>query len=483
MGDSFLKEGWFGRLQAQGEFYMVSINPSMFREYDIRGREIETELSITSIAHIAKAYGTWLRQKDISVAVVGHDNRQSSESFYRAVIQALQEVGVNVVGIGMCLTPQLYWAQHYLQVQGGAMITASHNPAGWNGLKLARGLSHTLLTDELQEVLAIAQSGSLIEGAGTLVEQNIADVYLKDIVSRVVLARPLKVVVNTANETSSFFSPAIFRALGCEVVEHNTNPDSSYPNYVPNPANVAMMEDTGKVVTQVGADIGLAMDADGDRLGITDEQGNIIWPDRWFSLLARQQLRKHVGASIVFDVKCTEALVEDIVANGGVPVMWKTGHAYIEAKMQEVHAPIGGEESGHVYFADGYYGFDDAHFAALKLLEYISEHQLTLSQIMQSVPKYITTPAMHAEVDDARKYKIVEALTQEFKHEGFRVVDINGARVYMHDGWGLVRATSNLPAIVLRFEAKTQEGLKQIQEYFRKKLAAYPEVSTHWVSA
>lgn len=462
---------------------MANLNKYMFREYDIRGKETDDELSADAVAHIAKAYGTWLINHNIKTAVVGHDSRKRSEEYYQISKQALLSTGVNVVGIGMCLSPMLYWAQHHLQILGGLMVTASHNPAGWNGVKLASGLSETFGQEEIKEIYALTQTERYITGEGSEQEKNITEEWMQDLLCRVKLERPLKIILNTANATGCFFAPEIFRRLGCEVVELNTNPDSSFPNYLPNPANVEMMEDTGKHVVQNKCDVGVGIDADGDRLGLTDELGQIIWPDRWLILLARQVLEKHPHSSIVFDVKCSESLAEDILAHGGVPVMWKTGHTYIVEKMRELGSPLGGEMSGHIMLTDNYYGFDDGVFAGLKILEYLSSTTVPFSKVLDTAPKYFSTPAYHVETGDAEKYKIEQELVAGFKSDGFRVVDINGGRVYMEDGWGLIRASSNLPVLVLRFEAKTQEGLKRIEEEFRRRLGRFDKVGTVWVSA
>jgi phosphomannomutase/phosphoglucomutase len=462
---------------------MSILNPYMFREYDIRGKETEEELNVASVGLIAKSYGTFLRKRGIVSAVVGHDNRETSEAFYQTAVEALRSTGINVIGIGMCLTPMMYWAQYYFKTEGGLMITASHNPSGWNGVKLAKGYSYTLIGDEITEIREVAEKGAFEHGEGTFKEETIKDQYLSDLLSRAKLARPLKIVINTANATSSFFSPELFRKFGCEVIEHNTDPDPTYPHYVPNPANVEMMADTGRVVVANEAAVGVAIDADGDRVGLTDEKGNVIWPDRWLILLARLVLKDHPGAKIIFDVKVSEALPEDILAHGGVPIMWKTGHSYIKQKLHEEQASLAGELSGHVFFVDNFYGFDDANFAALKLLEYISQQSEPLSDIVASTPYYVSTPAYHAHTPDEVKYDIVEKITAEFKAEGYRVIDINGVRAYVEGGWGLIRASSNLPALVIRFEAKTEEALKKIEAIFRAKLEKYPEVATEWESA
>jgi phosphomannomutase/phosphoglucomutase len=359
----------------------------------------------------------------------------------------------------------------------------SDQPAGWNGVKLAKGYSYTLIGDEIKEIRDVAEAENFVAGSGTFQEQNIDDAYIDDLLSRATLHRKLKIVINTANATSSFFSPKLFRKFGCDVIEHNTDPDPTYPHYVPNPANVEMMEDTGRQVMANRANAGVAIDADGDRVGLTDDKGQTIWPDRYMILLARLVLSKKPGAKIIFDVKVSEALPEDIAAHGGIPIMWKTGHSYIKQKLHEEQASLAGEQSGHVFFVDNYYGFDDANFAALKLLEYISSQPQPLSEIIAATPYYVSTPAYHAHADDDVKYKIVDDLTEQFKKEGHRVIDINGARVYMHGGWGLVRASSNLPALVIRFEAKTREDVQKIESAFREKFKQFPEVATEWESA
>ena len=358
---------------------MTPLNPTLFREYDIRGRESDDELNPATVHRIVRAYGTFLRRHNINKAIVGHDNRKTSEAFYAESIRGLRESGIDVIGIGMALTPMTWFAQYRFTYEGGCMVTASHNPGGWNGLKLAYGYSKTVLTPDIQEIRRIADEEDFESGAGSFREENVVEAYMKEIISRVKIGKKLKILINTANATSSFFSPKIFRDAGCEVVEHYTNPDPSFPNYIPNPANVEMMQDTGAQVRAHGADIGIGIDADGDRLGITDEKGEIIWPDRYLILLSRLVLKKYPGSKIVFDVKVSEALPEDIKAHGGVPIMWKTGYSFITTKMREEGAVLAGEQSGHIFFAKDYFGFDDANFAALKLLEYLAQEGRPLS--------------------------------------------------------------------------------------------------------
>ena len=452
----------------------------MFREYDLRGRESEDELNDTSVYYLGRGFGAFLKKRNLSETVVGHDARGTSESFHVDMTKGLTESGINVIDIGTVTTPMSYWSQYFLKVKGLVMITASHNPVGWNGVKFGTDFSYTLLADEMQELYDIISRDEFVNGQGTVTKREIRNDYIRDLLSRANITKKFKILVNTGNGTAGLFAPDLLRDTGCEIVEHFTNVDSAYPNYTPNPDGTAMMEDTGKQTVKNKCDFGFAFDGDGDRLGLVDEKGNTIWPDRYIILLSRLVLSKKPGAKIVFDVKVSEALPEDIKAHGGIPIMWKTGHSYIKSKLAEEKAAMAGEMSGHIFFVEDFYGFDDGFFAALKMLEYLSTQSEPLSKIIASTPYYISTPTIQVKTTDEDKYKIVDVLTQEFKKEGLRVVDINGARVYFDDGWGLVRASSNTPTLVLRFESKTQEGLERIQKIFKEKLDKFPEVSKDW---
>ena len=452
----------------------------MFREYDIRGRESEEELNESSVYSIARGFAKILHENGITDAILARDARGTSESFKKSALRGLVESGINVIDIGIVTTPMSYWAQHHFNVRGLCTITASHNPVGWNGLKLGIGLSRTLLAEEIQALYEIIEKEDYVNGKGSVRAENITEPYMADVLSRIKLTKRFKVLVNTGNGTAGLHAPELLRRAGCEVVEHYTNVDPTYPNYTPNPDGLAMMEDTGTQVVANKSDIGMAFDGDGDRLGITDEKGQVIWPDRYMILLSRHVLAKKPGAKIVFDVKVSEALPEDIAAHGGVPIMCKTGHSYIKAKLNEENAALAGEMSGHIFFAENFYGFDDAFFAALKLLEYMGEQKKTVSEVVASTPYYTSTPTIQVQTTDEDKYRIVETLTKEFKNEGYRVMDINGARVYIDNGWGLVRASSNTPTLVLRFEAKDEKTLEKIQGVFRAKLAAFDTVSAQW---
>ncbi|HVZ12301.1 MAG TPA: phosphomannomutase/phosphoglucomutase [Patescibacteria group bacterium] len=461
---------------------MPQLKKTMFREYDLRGRESDDELNDTSIYHIARGFGTFLKKIGVEEAVVGHDARATSESFHAQAIKGLTECGINVVDIGIVTTPMGYWAQFYLKVKGLLTVTASHNPAGWNGVKLGQDFSKTLLTAELQEIYGIIEKEEYATGQGTVRKEDIKDAYMDDLISRSKIDKKFKVLVNTGNGTAGLYYPELLRKAGCDVVEHYTNVDPSYPHYTANPDGTAMMEDTGKQTVDNKCDFGFAFDGDGDRLGVVDEKGDTIWPDRYIILLSRLVLSKHPGAKIVFDVKVSEALPEDIKAHGGEPIMWKTGHSYIKAKLAEEKAALAGEMSGHIFFVDDFYGFDDAAFASLKFLEFMSTQDKPLSEIVAGTPYYVSTPTIQVTATDEEKYNVVDALTKEFKDEGYKVIDINGARVYTDDGWGLVRASSNTPTLVLRFESKTEEGLEKIKKLFKDKLDKFPVVSREWDS-
>jgi len=459
---------------------MPLLKKTMFREYDIRGREADDELNDTSAYYIGRGFGTFLKKRGIIKAIVGHDARATSEGFHANVIKALTESGIDVINIGTVTTPMSYWSQYYLNTRGLVMVTASHNPVGWNGFKLGSNFSSTLLTDELQEVYNNIANETFEKGNGAVRKEDVSDAYMKDLLSRAKITKKFRILINTGNGTAGLFVPEILHRSGCTVVEHLTKLDPTYPNYAPNPDGTAMMEDTAKQTVANGCDFGFAFDGDGDRLGLVDEKGDVIWPDRYIILLSRLVLSKHPGAKIVFDVKVSEALPEDITAHGGVPIMCKTGHSYIKAKLAEEQAALAGEMSGHIFFVDDFYGFDDGIFASLKILEYLSTQDKPLSQIIATIPYYISTPTIQVKTTDEDKYDVVAALTKEFKSEGYRVIDINGARVYMNDGWGLVRASSNTPTLVLRFESKTREGLERIKAIFKTKLDRFDAVSKEW---
>jgi phosphomannomutase/phosphoglucomutase len=459
---------------------MPQIERTMFREYDIRGRVNQKELNGDTGELIGKAYGTFLRRRSIENSVVGYDSRLGSEEVKDGFVTGLLSTGCNVTEIGLCLTPMMYWSQYHLDIKGGAMVTGSHNPKGWTGLKLACGFSYTLIGDEIREILDSIEGGDFAVGNGERTTRSIVDEWVSDLAGRVSIRRKLRVVVDAGNGTAGAFGPGVLRRAGIDVVEQFCELDPEFPNHEPDPAQREAVEALGERVRKERADIGFGFDGDGDRLGVVDENGAVIWPDRYMILLARQVLAKEPGGKVIFDVKSSQALEEDIAAHGGKPIMWKTGHSYIKAKLHEEKALLAGEMSGHIFFVENFYGFDDGIYAALRFAEYVSQQEKTVSQIIEETPYYVSTPTIDVDCPDDKKYQVVEKLTEEFKRDFDKVVDINGARVVFEDGWGLVRASSNLPILVLRFEAKTAARLEELKSLFRKYMDKYPEISKEW---
>jgi phosphomannomutase/phosphoglucomutase len=466
---------------------MANLKSTMFREYDLRGLVNDEELNAYSVEIIAKAYGTMLRQHGIATAVVGHDLRTGSKELTQVAIAGLRSTGIDVIFIGQVLTPIMYSAQYYYQTKGGMMVTASHNPNGWLGFKLALGYSYTLGPAEMKALHALTISENFATGEGGLKEEDYIPVYTQDVLKRIKLARPIRVLINPGNGTAGPIAPPIFRAAGCEVVEYLTEPDLNFTHYFPNPSLEEMMRDTGEQTVKNHCHLGIAIDGDGDRLGVTDEKGEVVWPDQYLILLARRILEKVPGAPIVFDMKCSRALAEDVRAHGGKPVMWKTGHSYIKEKLHELKAPLAGEGSGHIFFGEPLYrGFDDAIFTGLKMVELLSQTNQTFSQLIANTPHYLTTPTLQTHCADEVKYDVVADLVKSFKAEGYDVFTFEdpklGGRVEFDYGWGLVRASSNMPVLVLRFEAQTEDQLRQLEQLFRQKLSKYPQVSDEWES-
>ncbi len=462
---------------------MAQIKKTIFREYDLRGRISDDEITEKNCRIIGTGFGSLLRKKGINKVVVGFDAREYSVWIKNSLIEGLVSTGVNVIEIGQVLTPIAYFAQFHLNVKGLAMVTASHNPNGWSGFKLGYDFGSTLLPEDIQELYQIILKEDFVKGNGKIEKyNNIIQNYSDYLVDKVNIKRPIKVLVNAGNGTAGPISPLILEKAGCQITKQYCDIDFSFPHHEPNPASIEMLKAMSSKVREIGADIGIGFDGDGDRIGIVDEKGGIIWPDKIMILLVRQVLKEKPHSKIVFDVKCSQSLIEEIEKNGGEPIMWKTGHSYIKQKAKAVDAALAGERSGHIFYRHGYYGYDDATFCALKLLEYLSGQDQSLSKIMLSTPQYFTSPTWHADCDDEIKYEIVDKLVKEFKKEygEKKVIDINGARVILNDGWGLVRASSNLPNLVLVFESKTKEGLQRIESIFREKLSKYPMVNKKW---
>jgi len=459
---------------------------SMFREYDIRGLVNDEEFNEDSVSLIIKGFASFLTKRGINRVVIGYDNRRYSPSFCESAVRSLVESGMEVFDTGLSLSPVTYFAQYHLKAKGAVMITASHNPDGWCGFKLGHGYSKTLGPREIKELYTIIENNDFVSGKGNVQKVNVRDAYIDDVVSRINInhENAPRVVIDAGNGGAGVFAYEIFQRLGCMTFQLNCDPDWSYPHYFPNPSDLNARKSLTEMVTHpyIHADLGIGFDGDGDRIGVLDHTGENIWSDRILMILARQLLEKKKGAKIVFDVKCSQALIDDIAAHGGQPIMWKTGHSHIKSKLHEQSADLAGERSGHIFIGgEDYYGFDDALFAAAKLVEYLSHEGKPIRELLRGFPQYVTSPEIKAHCPDNVKYGIVDKLVQDFKAEyKEKVIDINGARVQFDNGWGLVRASSNLPELVLIFEGKTEDDMRKIRSIFRDKLSKYPQISDKW---
>ncbi|HEX3074155.1 MAG TPA: phosphomannomutase/phosphoglucomutase [Ignavibacteriales bacterium] len=457
---------------------------TMFREYDIRGRVNDDELNVESVTQIAEGYGTWIRRKYMAdSAIIGYDSRKCSPDFRDAVAKGLNAVGINCVDIGMVTTPVFYFSQYLLGLPFGVMITGSHNPDGWSGFKMANGFSTTLLTNDIKEIYELVENKNFDTGAGQYFRyDNIKESYINALKWRIKPHRRLRMVIDAGNGIAGQFGPPLFRAAGFEVIEQFCELDPGFPHHFPNPSELMTLEVLRKKTLEVKADIGIAFDGDGDRLGVIDDKGNAIPSDRLLMLLSRQILETKPGAKIVFDVKCSNALIEDIKERGGVPVMWKTGHSYIKQKIKEEYAALGGEQSGHIFIVDNFYGFDDAIFSGLRLAEYLSYQPLPLSEILKQGKQYYSSPNIQVYCPDEKKYQVVDCIIKDFQAElGVEnVITINGARVNFGNGWGLIRASSNIPALVVMMEAETVEDYLNIKKILRNEMLKYPVISKEW---
>ncbi len=458
------------------------INPLIFRAYDIRGLYPE-DLNVETTYLIGKGTGTYLVKKyKTKNMAVGRDVRLSGEAMEKAFIRGITESGINVTKVGLAPSPMIYWASCAMDFDSATNITASHNPKQYNGLKTVTKGAHSICGDELQEVLKIIQSKDFHEAEtpGKITEQNIWPEYKKDLLTKAKLGRPLKIVIDSGNGVAGPFAPELLRDFGCEVIELYCDPDGNFPNHEANPEEIENMEDLIAKVTEEKADIGIGFDGDADRIGVVDENGHMYSSDFMLLLLVRDLLTREKNPQIVFDVKVSQIIINDMKSRGAIPVMSKTGHSFIEAKMKELKSPLGGEVSGHLFFGENYYGFDDALLAALKILSILSHSEDTLSQTFADLPKVHTTPEYKAYCPDDKKFAIVESLVNHFT-KNYDCITIDGVRVnFDKDSWGAVRASNTSPNLTLRFEAPTIERLKEIKEIMATEFLKHPDASLAW---
>ena len=458
---------------------MTQLDTSIFRKYDIRGKVVgETpQLTVDVARLVGKALGTYLPQQFGTERVfVGMDNRLASPPLQRGLIEGLLSTGMNVTDIGQVLTPTVYFASASYGVRGaGVMITGSHLSTQYNGIKMAYG-ALALADQQIIDLLNIIQSESFTTGQGQVTQDyDMIHKHMETIKSKVTIQRPLKVVMDAGNGLSGEVVPPVLRDLGIEVVCLYCESDGTYPNHLPNPEDPELTKDLEALVVAEKADLGLAFDGDSDRCGFIDNHGHHIAADRLLALLARDLLKRLPGSTIVFDVKSSQALPDEIRKYGGVPLMWKTGHSLMKLKMHEVGSPLGGEVSGHLFTGENYYGFDDAPLIALRTLEIISKSNQTVAELFDEIPKLVATPEIILGAPDALKWQIIEEVTDSLKDK-YEVITLDGVRAQFENGWGLVRASNTQPAITLRFEARTRPEAVEYMERFRNLLAQHPEV-------
>ncbi|CAE6725597.1 phosphomannomutase/phosphoglucomutase [Paraburkholderia sediminicola] len=454
------------------------ISKSIFKAYDIRG-VIGKTLDADAARSIGLAFGSEVRAQGGDAVVVARDGRLSGPELIQALSDGLRAAGVDVVNVGMVPTPVGYFAASVpLKLDGGErrvdsciVVTGSHNPPDYNGFKMV--LRGAAIYGE--QILALHQrivDENFAEGSGTYTEYDIADAYLDRIASDIKLARPIKIVVDTGNGVAGGLAPKLFRKLGCELVELFTEIDGTFPNHHPDPAHPENLQDVIRALKETDAEIGFAFDGDGDRLGVVTKDGQIIYPDRQLMLFAEEVLSRNKGAQIIYDVKCTRNLAKWVKDKGGEPLMWKTGHSLVKAKLRETGAPLAGEMSGHVFFKDRWYGFDDGLYTGARLLEILTR-VADPSKLLNSLPNSNSTPELQLKLEEGENFELIARLQQNAKFTGADdVVKIDGLRVEYPDGFGLARSSNTTPVVVMRFEADSDEALKRIQEDFRRVIMA-----------
>lgn len=439
---------------------MRDVNRNIFREYDIRGKA-ETELTSPVVEDLGQALGTWLIRRNISKLAVGADNRVSSPRLRKAVIEGLMRAGCHIIDVGTVITPMLYSTHQLLQVDAGVMVTGSHNPPDENGFKIAVG-SGTIYGETIQELRVLMEEGDFVTGSGSVTEGDIRTPYLRMLQEKIVLSgRPLKVAVDCGNGTGSFFAENAFRQWGCDVLPLFCESDPTFPNHHPDPVKSENLADLKRAVLENKCDLGIGFDGDADRLGVVDDQGGVVWGDTLMALYWREILQNYPGAPVIVEVKCSQALVDEAIRMGGKPMFYRTGHSLIKAKMKELNAPFTGEMSGHMFFADEYGGFDDAFYAAGRLLRILSNAKEPLSALLEPIPKYYSTAETRVTCEDAKKFAVVDNVKNHLEGT-YEVIDVDGARVLFPDGWGLIRASNTQPALVARCEATSPEALQRI---------------------
>lgn len=457
----------------------MNLSPGIFKAYDIRG--VIGKTLDASVAHqIGQAFGSAVRAKGEHLVVIGRDGRLSGPELAAALANGLQAAGVEVIDLGVVATPMVYFGTHVLEAKSGIMVTGSHNPPDYNGFKMVLA-GEAIHGETITALYRAIVDGDVVDATaggrvGSYRTHDIAAAYQERIASDVKLARPMKIIIDCGNGVAGAFAGNLYRAMGCDVTELFCEVDGNFPNHHPDPAHPENLQDLIDALQGNDAEIGLAFDGDGDRLGVVTKDGQIIYPDRQLMLFAEDVLTRHAGAQILYDVKCTRHLAPWISARGGVPLMWKTGHSLVKAKLRETGAPLGGEMSGHVFFKDRWYGFDDGLYAGARLLELMSR-VADPSAKLNALPQSTSTPELHLELEEGENAALIAQMRDDASFDGSdRIITIDGLRVEYPDGFGLARSSNTTPVVVMRFEAESAAALARIQDAFKANiLAAKPD--------
>ena len=446
-------------------------NAAVFRAYDIRGL-VDKDFDADWVKTLGKACGTYFIDHDIRTVVVGRDCRLSSPAYHDAIIAGLLSTGVDVISVGQVATPVLYFAVTNLSLSGGIMITASHNPSQYNGFKIWAGAS-TIFGEEIQKIRQIMEEGAFSQGEGLVSAHDIVPAYMDAVLSRVKLHRPLKVVVDGGNGMGGELTADLLERMGATVIRQFCEPDGNFPNHHPDPVVEDNMRQLKERISKEGADLGVVLDGDADRIGVMDENGRLLFGDELLALFARELLARKPGSTVIGEVKCSHLIYKDIEQHGGNPLMWITGHSFIKAKLREIHAALAGEMSGHIFFSDNWFGFDDGIYGAARFVDLFTAQTRPLSAL-PGWPKTAKTPEISLPCPDNIKFAVVEKAQAYFRKK-YEVSEIDGVRVILPNGWGLVRASNTQPALILRFEAESQEAMDALRKDMEAPLKGWIE--------
>ena len=464
----------------------MKVNPQIFRAYDLRGI-VDEDLNEEIVESLGKAHGTYMKRRGVTKAVVARDCRATSEAYAAALIKGYIWAGIDVVDIGLNMVGTLYWSQYYLQRPGGAMISASHNPKQYNGFKFAIGYSETLVSDGMKELRRMVETDDYEPGVkpGTVVQQDIRQAYFDDVMKRLPITKKFKIVIDPSCSTAGVIAPELFRQAGCEVIEKNCTIDPTFPLGTPDPTERIVAERLRDEVLTAKADLGLTYDPDGDRIGIVDEQGTIIWNDVLLALFAVDVLKKHPGEKIMFNTLCSQIVPLTIKKFGGVPFMWRTGHSFLKKKNQEIKAAFIGELSGHFFFSADFYNHDDGLYSSMRLLHYLDQTNQSLHQALAGLPQYISSPEIKIYCADGQKVGLMSQISPHLKKDypAAEVIDDeragDGIRLDLPDGMFVVRYSQNGPYLTIKFEATKQARYDELKKYINQLLHTFPELDWH----